>query len=301
MSSVPRITFLGANRTAQLRLRQAYGRLDEANNQVAGGRAYTRPSQNTSAAARAASVQAEMDQMPGYERAISDSLSHLSVADTKMSQAVSLYQKATELATQAASSTYSPDARNAIREEVIQIRDELQAISNTTYLGQPSFGGLGSADPVTYNSTTSTWAFTGAPTDRLTRIIGPAESVDISITAGELFTRGGTDIFSVLDDLANALASNSTPGIQATIGQINALQSTLSAGQARLGAVMNRVDQASSRNASLKIAYADELSKLQEVDLADAITDQSRLSVAYQAALGVTAKAQERTLLDWLR
>jgi flagellin-like hook-associated protein FlgL len=51
----------------------------------------------------------------------------------------------------------------------------------------------------------------------------------------------------------------------------------------------------------MKITFTAELSKLQEVDLADAITDQSRLSIAYQSALGVTAKAQEKTLLDWLR
>lgn len=301
MSSVPRITFLGANRTAQLRLRQAFGRLDTANNQVATGRAYTRPSENTSASSRAASVQAEIDQLGGFDRAISDSLSHLSVADTKMSQAVSLYQKVTELATQGASSTNSPTARNAIREQIVQIRGELQAIGNTTYLGQPVFGGLGSTDPVTFNSGTSTWTFTGNPADKLTRVVGPAESVDVSVTAGEIFSKGGTDIFTVLDNLANALATDDTAGIQAAIPLVSSMQSVLTAGQARLGAVVNRVEQAASRNATLKITYTEELSKLQEVDLADAITDQSRLSVAYQAALGVTAKAQERTLLDWLR
>jgi flagellar hook-associated protein 3 FlgL len=75
----------------------------------------------------------------------------------------------------------------------------------------------------------------------------------------------------------------------------------LSAGQARLGAVLNRVDQASSRNSALKISMTTELANLEQVDMADAVTDQNRLNVAYQAALGVTAKASQQTLLDWLR
>jgi flagellar hook-associated protein 3 FlgL len=301
MSTMPRITFLGANRTAQLRLRQAYRRLDQANQQAATGRAYSRPSENTSASGRAATVQAQMDQMTSYDRSIQDSLSHLAVADTKMSQAVSLYQRVTELATQGASSTNSPDARAAIGQEIDQIRGELQAIGNTTYLGQPIFGGLGSGDPVNFNSGTSTWTFSGAPSERLTRNIGPSESVDISVTAGEIFSNGTDNIFAVLDSLSTALNSNDTAGIQAAIPKITTFRSVISAGQARIGAVTNRVEQASSRNASMIITFTDELSKLQEVDLADAITNQSRLNIAYQSALGVTAKAQEKTLLDWLR
>ncbi len=61
------------------------------------------------------------------------------------------------------------------------------------------------------------------------------------------------------------------------------------------------MEQAADRNASVHVITTAELSEVQDVDIADAITDQSRLTMAYQAALGVTAKANEQTLLDWWR
>jgi flagellar hook-associated protein 3 FlgL len=301
MTIIPRTSFLGANRAAQSRLRAAYARMEKANQQVSTGKAYSRPSENQSASSRAAVLQDQLDQVATFTRAIDDSRSRLAISDTKMQQAMDLYHRITELATQASSSINSADSRKSIREEVLQLRGELEGIANTQYLGAPIFAGYESANAVTFDTTTSSWVFNGSPTDRLQRRLGPNEVVDTNITAGELFSNGTNDIFSVLDDLADALNNNDTPGIQASLDQVTSLRSTLSAGQARMGAVVNRVEQASDRNASIKVTLTTELSRVQDVDLGDAITDQSRLTMAYQAALGVTAKANDQTLLDWLR
>ena len=79
------------------------------------------------------------------------------------------------------------------------------------------------------------------------------------------------------------------------------LRSTLSAGQSRIGAAVNRVEAAESRNSAIRITLSTERSQVEDVDLNDAITEQSRLALAYQAALGVTAKANQQTLLDYWR
>lgn len=301
MSTVPRLSFMGANRAAQTRLRAAYARVEKANQQVATGKAYTRPSENQSASSRAALLQDQLDQLSTFGRAIDDSRSRLSISDTKMQQAMELYQRVSELTTRAASSTNSPDARRAIAEEVTQLRDELQSVANSQYLGAPLFAGVQQADAVTFDVPTSSWVFTGAPTEKLQRRVAPGEVVFANITAVEFLSNGTDDIFTVLDDLSTALNAGNTAGMQATIGKVSALRSTLSAGQARVGAALNRVEQAADRNASVHVITTAELSGVQDVDIADAITDQSRLTMAYQAALGVTAKANEQTLLDWWR
>ncbi len=301
MTTFPRISFLGANTAAQNRLRAAYARMEKANEQVSTGKLYSRPSENQSASSRAAVLQDQLDQLSTFTRGIDDARSRLAISDTKMQQAMDLYQRITELATQAASSTNSADSRKAVREEVLQLRGELENIANTQYLGAPIFAGFASGNAVTYDTPTSTWVFSGAPTDLMQRRIGPSEVVNTNITAGELFSDGTNDIFTVLDNLSTALNNNDTPGIQASLDQVNSLRSTLSAGQARMGAVVNRVEQASDRNDSIKVTLTAELSRVQDVDIGDAMTDQSRLTIAYQSALGVTAKANSMTLLDWLR
>ncbi len=301
MTIVPRTSFLGANRSAQARLRAAYARMEKANQQVSTGKAYSRPSENQSASSRAAVLQDQLDQVGTFNRAIDDARSRLAISDTKTQQAMDIYHRITELATQAASSINSADSRKAVREEVLQLRGELESIANTQYLGAPIFAGFESGNAVTFNTGTSTWDFSGNAADRVQRRIGPSEVVDTSITARELFSAGTDDIFTTLDDLASSLNTNSTVGVQASLDRVKTLRATLSAGQARMGAVVNRVEQASDRNATIKVTLTAELSRVQDVDLGDAITDQSRLTMAYQAALGVTAKANEQTLLDYLR
>jgi len=301
MSLSPRVSFLGANTAAQLRLRDAYGRLDRANQQVSTTKLYSRPSDDASASSRAALLQDQLDQMNTFDRGIEDARSRLSVADTKAGQAMDIYHRITELATEAASSLNSGSSRQSIREEVLSLQSELVGVANSKYLGNPVFAGLGASNAVAFNAGTSTWTFSGTPADRLTRRVAPGETVDASVTASELFSNGTTDIFTVLDGLATSLANNDTPGIQASLDQVASLQSTLSAAQARIGTSVNRVEDASTRNSAVKLSLTDELSSVQNVDLSVAVTDQNRLSVAYQAALGVTAKASQQTLLDWLR
>lgn len=301
MTIVPRISFLGANSATQARLRSAYAAMEDANRRVATGKAYSRPSENESASARAAVLQDQLDQLDSFDRSVDDAKSRLSIADTKLQQATNLYHRITELATQAATSTSSTASRLSVREEVLQLRGELEAIANSQYLGAPLFAGFQSGAAVSWDTGTSTWVFAGAPSERLQRRIAPSEVVDTSITAGELFSNGTDDIFTTLDGLATALGADDVAGIQTALDKVTSLRSNLLAGEARLGAVLNRVEQAADRNSAIRVTLSAELSQVQDVDLSDAITDQSRLTTTYQAALGATAKANQMTLLDYWR
>jgi flagellar hook-associated protein 3 FlgL len=275
--------------------------MERSNEQVATGKLYTRPSQNQSAAARAAVLRDQLDQLATFGRAVNDARSRLALADSKTQQAMDLYHRVTELTTQAATSTTGPAARLSIASEIGQLRSELEAIANTQYLDSSLFSGFQSGAAVAYDVGSGSWQFYGTASERIQRRIGPSEVVDSNITAGELFSNGTTDIFSVLDDLTAALTADNTPAIQAVLADVSDLRRTLLAGQTKLGAVLNRVEQAAGRNSSIEVMTNAEISSVEDVDLADAITDQNRLLLAYQAALGVTAKANEQTLLDWWR
>ena len=303
MTAIPRTTFLGASRAQQARLAAAYGRLEQANIRVSTGRAYARPSESPSSASRAAMLHEQLDQLETFGRAIDDASSRLAIADSKLGQAMELYHRATVLATQGASSLSNPDARQSIRAEVVQIRDSLLAIANSTYLDEALFAGFAAGTAVTYDVPTSTYVFTGTAADVIDRRIGSGETVRANTTAAEAFTTGpaGIDVFATLDALAAALAADDTTAIQAALPAMNELRGALSAAQSRIGSSANRVESAQARNAAITITLDAERSRVEDVDLAEAITDQGRLEVAYNAALGVSAKAMTTTLLDWLR
>ncbi len=299
MTLVPRMSFIGTTHAAQSRLAAASARMERANEKVSTGRAYTRPSDNPTAASRGAVLRDQLDLLDVYSTNIADARSRLSIADTKLQQSMDLYHRITELTTQAASSTSSAPARLAVREEVLQIRKELENVANTQYLGAPLFAGFGPGPAVTQVG--PAWTFSGNPADQVDRVVGAGETVSASITAQELFSAPTGDVFTVLDNLAAALQADDTAAIQATIDPMKSLRSTLSAGQSRIGAAVNRVESAESRNSAIRITLSTERSQVEDVDLNDAITEQSRLALAYQAALGVTAKANQQTLLDYWR
>lgn len=299
MTVIPRMSFLGSTRAAQVRLAAASHRMERANEKVSTGKAYVRPSDDPTAASRGAVLRDELGQLDVYDTNISDARARLSIADTKTQQAMDLYHRVTELTTQASSSTSSPSARLAVREEVLQIRKELENVANSQYLGAPLFAGFGPGPAVA--SSAGGWVFGGSAADQVVRTVGAGEAVTASITAQELFDSPAGNAFDVLDDLSAALAADDTAGIQSILDRVKDLQSVLSAGQARIGAAVNRVEAAAGRNSAIRITLSTEMSEVEDVDLNDAITEQARLTIAYQAALGVTAKANQQTLLDYWR
>jgi flagellar hook-associated protein 3 FlgL len=301
MPSIRRTSFLGSNMAAQARLREAQGRLSTASAQVATSRAYDRPSQNVSASSRAALLQDQVDRIGVYDRAINDATSRLSYADDMLGQAMNLYHRVTELGTQAGSPLASASVKTSIHQEVVDIRRALEGIANSRYLGEPVFAGFSGNDAVAFDSGTSTWNFTGDATDRVERRIGQTESVRVNVTAAEAFRSGGTDIFSMLDELAASLVADDNNATVAAMDKLAGLRSTLSAAQAQVGASTQLVDKAGQRNSSLVIRLQEEITNVRDVDLSMAITDRSRLQIAYEAAIAVTAKGQNMSIMDWLR
>jgi flagellar hook-associated protein 3 FlgL len=301
MAGIARTSFLGAHRVTQQRLQSAFNRFNEANNRVATGKAFMRPSENPAAASRASLLREQLDQLEDFKSATDDGSARLAVADTKLQQAMDLYHRVTELGTQAASSLTSGAARQSIRSEILALRDELVGIANTRYLGQGVFSGTVDAAAVQYNSGTSTWDFTGAPGEAVERRVGQSETVRVNITAAEAFQGGGTDIFTVLDDLAAGLAADDDAAISAVVDLLPTMRSSLASAQAQVGAASGRISKAADRNDGVALTATTELSQVRDVDLAEAVTDQQRLAAAYEAALGATAKSYTMSLMDFLR
>ena len=60
---------------------------------------------------------------------------------------------------------------------------------------------------------------------------------------------------------------------------------------ASIGAATNRVESVASRNSDLRLSVTAELAKVENVDLADAITEQSRLNANYQEITELMSRA----------
>jgi flagellar hook-associated protein 3 FlgL len=299
MAAVTRPTFISTNRLTQRRLQDAYSRLNEANDRVASNKAFRRPSEDPVAASHAAMLQEHLDHLGAVTQSTQDAMSRLDVTDSKLMQVGDLYNRVKELTIQAANSLTDGPGRAAIAAEITQIRDSLVAIANSDYLGEPLFAGLSQDPAVEFDGTT--WQFTGSSADVIERRISPSEAIRVNVTAAEVFEGGGTDAFTVLDDLVNALGTNDNAAILTVNSQLDDLRASLGSSHAQIGAAANRTQISMDRNNSTNTVVLAQLSLVRDVDLAEAVTQQKMLEAAYEAALAVTARVAQTSLMDFLR
>jgi flagellar hook-associated protein 3 FlgL len=71
--------------------------------------------------------------------------------------------------------------------------------------------------------------------------------------------------------------------------------------RSELGARQGRLLRAQSSNANAAVDLENQRSSIEDLDLAKAILDVKTQELAYQAALSVTAKVLQPTLMDFLR
>ncbi len=300
MTYMTRTTFQGQTRALQLRLSDAYNRLTDVNDRIASGKAFRRASEAPVEASQAAMLQEHLDHLDAVAKSATDASSRLNVTDAKLQQASDLYARLKQLVVQASTATTGAAGRQAIAQEVVQIRDSLVAVANAEYLGQPLFAGI-SDQPAVVLDGGGIWQFTGDASDVIERRITPSESLRVNVTAAEVFQAGGTDMFTMLDELAGALQTDDADGIRAAHEQLEDLRQAMSAAQAQIGAAANRVEVSIARNASTNTTITAQLSQVRDIDLAEAVTTQAMLDAAYRAALGVTGRAGNLSLLDFLR
>ncbi len=112
---------------------------------------------------------------------------------------------------------------------------------------------------------------------------------------------GGT-MFDMVKRLRDSLYMNDVEDIGGrALGGMDLALGNLLKYRAELGVKANRLDIIKSRIIQDKTNIADVLSKNEDIDIARSITELKMLEVAYKAALGVSARVIQPTLLDFLR
>jgi len=294
-----RTTFLSSTLGAQSRMMTRSSALEQASARLSSGRAWTRPSEDPGNASTALSLRSELSSLKSYENVAGTAQSRLDVTDAQLSDVNSLVARLKELAVGASTGTMNNEGRTATAKEVTLIRDQLVSLANARHLDQPLFAGFSSAPAVTQVS--GAWTFTGAASDQIVRSISDTDSVQLNVLASDVFQAAGTDAFSMLDTFVSDLKSNNGTGMKAAIDQMDAFRVSVTTARARIGAATNRVETVLAGNRSRQTTIQADLSKAEDVDLTEAITDVNRQQAAYEAALGATAKSIQQSLVDFLR
>jgi len=224
----------------------------------------------------------------------------LSQTDSVLQQANSILQRLNTLTNQAANGTVTPEVREQIRLEVLQLREQMVTVGNSTYDGRHIFNGQ-MTDVRPYNSDTAADDVTDSGVYYLS--VSPSVQVAVSLTGAQVFGEPGADdnIFKLFDDIAQQLEDDDQDAISGSLDKIMAGIDKINLNLAETGARMNRFELVESRIGDEKVSLTTLRSSVADVDMADAIVQLQLQQNVLQASLSMGAKISQMSLLDYIR
>jgi flagellar hook-associated protein 3 FlgL len=276
-------------------LRRVQERLANAQSQVSSGKRIEKPSDDPLGAERAMRLNDKLESTSAYRTAVDESRSWLDATDSALDSLNQIVQHVRELTLQAANGSTSDAGRQAIKQQIDQLTEEAKSTLNSAYDGRYIFSGTKTDTPPYSAATGDAYQGDAAP---VVRQIGPGVSVQVNVTGDDVLS----GLLPALRTLSSHLASNDIAALGTSdLKAIDAGFDNLSAKRGVIGAITNRVDAAGTRlddTADITTAF---LSKTEDADLPQALTDLSAQQTALQAALRGGATLIQQSLMDFLR
>ena len=219
----------------------------------------------------------------------------LSTAETSMDSIIDLMDRAKEIAVASANDSLSESDLNTYISEVTQLQENLLDLANTQVDGKYIFAGYNdqnipfSGSPVVYNGTD----------DHQMIEVSSGISVASNITGSELFT-DPVDIFATLDDLKTALQGGDKTTISSQLTSIEDAAEQVRTQQSSLGNTSARMDDIIAVHESSQLLLDSKLSRAEDADLTDVLSEVSKMETALEATMKVTARVSSLNLFDYL-
>ncbi len=131
--------------------------------------------------------------------------------------------------------------------------------------------------------------------------VGPGQAVPTNLPGSRAFTASGADIFGSVKQLVRALRSNDRTGITEALGGLTGGISHVASLEGEIGALSNRMAVGADQLEEAKSFYSELLSRIEDVDLAKAISDLVLQQYAIEAASRTLTQVFDSSLLRYLR
>ncbi|WP_307852502.1 flagellar hook-associated protein FlgL [Glaciihabitans sp. dw_435] len=255
----------------------------------------TRPSDDPAATADALKVRAAQTANTQFTRNAADGNEWLTTVDSSLETVSGLLRKAADLTLQGANDgSMSPAAKEAIAKELETIRDSLLSAANTEYLGRSVFAGNSDAG----HAFAADYSYTGGA-GTVERRIDDTTTVRVDADGAAVFGTGSDSVFAEIDSIVSDLRAGVNVG--AHVNVLNSRSDTVSAQLAVTGARQATIIDAQKTLLSTKVDLETQRTGIEDVDIADIVLQLKTQETVYQAALSVTSRTLQPTLMDFLR
>jgi flagellar hook-associated protein 3 FlgL len=225
-------------------------------------------------------------------------------AESAVSGAVSLVERAQSLGTEGATDLVSADTRQQLAQELGSVLTQLVNTANTTVGGRYIFSGdSDQTQPysidLTQTNPISAYAGTAA-----TRQVESADGSTFAVaeSAQDIFDAPGSNdnVFMAISNLRSALLNNDSAGVNTALSQVNSADTYLNNQLAFYGTVQDRVASAINYSSQYDTQLKTQLSAIQDADETQSIIDLNQAQTQQQAALAAEGQIPRTSLFNFL-
>ncbi len=282
---------LGKNQSSLLDLRMS----------ASTGKRINKPSDDPAAIRPVLNARSQVQKSDRYLRTMGSASDRLDILDSHLDQIGNLMIRAQETTIAAGNAARNDDDLSSLSDTIGFIKDELYALANSKVDGKYIFAGYAentepfptTTDPIVYQGDTSHTELE----------IAPGERIQTNLTGDQLFQGvgvGGIDLFKVLDDIQIALDNGDSQTALDSLADLQSGTEQVSRQRSQMGNIGARVESAQEHMESIRIDMQEVLSRYEDADIIDVITALTQQEQAFEAALNVTAKVSELSILNYL-
>lgn len=281
-------------------LSESYRRMGKYEDQLATGKKINKPSDDPVVAMKGMYYRSNLTEIEQYKRNLSELYLWMENSEAGIDQANSALQRVRELTVQGQNDTNSPDDRKAIAREIEQLQQSLAATANTKIGGRYIFHGTDVMKPVVTSENPVKVA------DNLTSDKINNYQVEVSrdvfmkanVNPGNVFNQ---EMFDTVQKIQEQLDSPDPQGMDQLLDDLDKVMNTLSAERSELGARYNRLEMVETRLGQQEVMATKILSDNEDADIERVIMDLKSQESVHRAALSVSARVIQPTLMDFLR
>jgi flagellar hook-associated protein 3 FlgL len=274
--------------------------MNTATQQLSSGRSVNQLSDNPAAVAALVGNHNQAGQDDQFLQNINSLQARFQVADSTLSNVVTVLTRAISIGTEGANGTLSASDRQAVAREVQGLTSQLLSLGNTTYQGSYLFAGTKvNTTPFTLDAVTNAVTYNGDA--NVTSVeLSNGNSISANLPGSQLFQNASGDAFGALQNLNSALLSGNNIG--QAVGQVQAALGQVSTQRVFYGNALNQINLTEGFLSQDKINLSTQENGLVGVDPAKAASDFAQAQIANQSILSATGRALSLpTLLSFLK
>jgi len=272
--------------------------MDQLQNQLSSGHRINRPSDDPVGIQNAMRLKSNISSVEQWKNNADEALSYMNTTDSTMGDMTSMLQRVRELTVQGANGTLATVDKGAIADEVEQISAQLKMLANTQIGSKYIFSGTATDKELILTDGSFSLEANGFP---IKFEVGNNLSLDISVSGQALFGNATSGVLATLGTLSADLRSGNSAGINNALTKIDIDIDNVITLRAGLGARTNRMTALREQLDYTSGNLQQNLSSIQDADMASTITEFTNASNVYKAALSVGAKIIQPSLVDFMR